>query len=136
MNIEKAEIIINEYGKLLSSAKPCLYGISLSTLPYEKEEIKVAIQTLILTIDKNDKNIHESLIQAYVYLAQFIADEKVEKARKGQVILEQQTSESKKENDINQNTDDLELANHAIQTINIIKSDMENLMNEIRLIVV
>ena len=134
MNIEKAETIVSEYGKLLSTAEPCLYGISLSTLPYEKEKIKVAIQTLILSLDEKDKNIQESLIQAYVYLAQFIIDEKLEKARKGQIILEQQASEVKKENDSNQNTDDLELANHAIQTINSIKSDMENLMNEIRLI--
>ena len=44
----------------------------------------------------------------------------------GRAILEKETPEK--------NVDDLELANQAVQTINGIKSDMENLMNEIRLL--
>lgn len=127
MSTEQAEIIVSEYGKLLSATNPSIYGVPISQLPYEKEQIKIAIQILILTVDKADEKIQEGLIQAYVYLAQFIEDEKVRLAEKGRTILEKETAE--------QNIDDLELANQAVQTINGIKSDMENLMNEIRLLV-
>ncbi len=127
MSTEQAEIIVSEYGKLLSATNPSIYGVPISQLPYEKEQIKIAIQILILTVDKADEKIQEGLIQAYVYLAQFIEDEKVRLAEKGRTILEKETAE--------QNIEDLELANQAVQTINGIKSDMENLMNEIRLLV-
>lgn len=135
ISIEQAEIIVSKYGTLLSTTEPSIYGIAISQLPYEKEQIKIAIQTLILAIDKNDQKIQDGLTQAYVYLAQFIDDEKVKIAEKGRIILEKETSEQNKENAISQDTEDLELANQAVQTINGIKSDMENLMNEVRLLV-
>lgn len=127
ISIEQAENIVSEYGKLLSTIEPSIYGIALSKLPNDKEEIKIAIQTLILTIDKSDVKIQDGLIQAYVYLAQFIEDEKVKIAENGRAILEKETSD--------ENAENLEVANLAVQTINGIKSDMEFLMNEIRLLV-
>ena len=135
ISIEQAEIIVSEYGKLLSTTEPSIYGIAISLLPYDKEQIKMAIQTLILAIDKKDQNIHDSLTQAYVYLAQFIDDEKVVIAENGRTILENETSELNNTNTDNRNTEDLELANQAVQTINKIKTDMESLMNEIRLLI-
>ena len=127
LSIEQAEIIVSEYGKLLSSTEPSLYGIAISLLPYDKEQIKIAIQTLILAVDKNDKEIQEGLTQAYVYLAQFIEDEKVKIAESGRIILEKEST--------TEDTANLELANQAVQTINGIKSDMENLMSEISLLI-
>ena len=135
ISIEQAEIIVSEYGKLLSTTEPSIYGIAVSLLPYDKEQIKMAIQTLILAIDKKDQNIHDGLTQAYVYLAQFIDDEKVVIAENGRTILENETSELNNTNTDNKNTEDLELANQAVQTINKIKTDMESLMNEIRLLI-
>jgi hypothetical protein len=85
--------------------------------------------------ETKDQKIQDSLIQAYVYLAQFIEDEKVKTAKNGRAILENETSELNEENSNAQNTDDLELANQAVQTINGIKIDMENLMSEIRLLI-
>lgn len=126
ISTEQAEIIVSEYGQLLSTTKPSVYGIPISQLPYEKEQIKMAIQALILAVDKNDTKIQDGLTQAYVYLAQFIEDEKVIIAKKGRNVLEKETVEK--------NIEDLELANQAVQTINSIKSDMENLMNEIFLL--
>ena len=126
INTEQAEKIVGEYGQLLSTTKPSVYGIPISQLPYEKEQIKIAIQTLIFAVDKNDTKIQDGLTQAYVYLAQFIEDEKVTIAEKGRSVLEKETAEK--------NIEDLELANQAVQTINSIKSDMENLMNEICLL--
>ena len=127
LSIEQAEIIVSEYGKLLSSTEPSIYGIAISLLPYGKEQIKIAIQTLILAVDKNDKKIQEGLTQAYVYLAQFIEDEKVKIAESGRIILEKEST--------TEDTANLELANQAVQTINGIKSDMENLMSEISLLI-
>lgn len=127
ISTEQAEIIVSEYGKLLSTTKPSIYGIPISHLPYEKEQIKVAIQVILLAVNTTDKKIQEGLTQAYVYLAQFIEDEKVLIAEKGRTILEKETLEK--------NIEELELANQAVQTINGIKSDMENLMNEILLLV-
>ena len=135
ISIEKAEIIVGEYGKLLSDTEPSIYGISLSLLPYEKEKIKIAIQTLILAVNKEDKKIHDGLVQAYVYLAQFIEDEKVDIAKQGRIILEKEALEQDLDNKMAENTDDLELANQAVQTINRIKTEMENLMNEISILI-
>ena len=135
ISIEQAEIIVSEYGKLLSTTEPSIYGIAISRLPYEKEQIKIAIQTLILAIDKKDQKIHDGLTQAYVYLAQFIDDEKVIIAESGRTILEKETLETNTNNTDSQDTEDLELANQAVQTINKIKTDMENLMNEIILLI-
>ena len=101
----------------------------LITYSDNKELIKTAIQTLVLAIDKNDVKIQSGLAQAYVYLAQFIDDERAEVAERGRTILEKEAPEQKEED-----TENLEMANQAVQTINSIKSDMENLMNEIRLL--
>ena len=133
--IEEAEHIVSEYGKVLSSIEPSIYGIAISRLPFPKEQIKIAIQTLILAIDKNDLKVQEGLIQAYVYLAQFIEDEKVMLAEKGRVILEKDSHNTDTAANEEQATEDLELANKAVQTINSIKTEMENLMSEIRLLI-
>lgn len=127
ISTEQAETIVSEYGKLLSVTKPSIYGTPISQLPYEKEQIKIAIQKLLLAIDKKDEKIQDGLIQAYVYLAQFIEDDAAKIAENGRKILEKETTEK--------NIEGLELANQAVQTINGIKSDMESLMNEVRLLV-
>ena len=130
IDLEKAERIVSDYGKFLSSIEPSIYGIAMSRLPHDKELIKTAIQTLVLVIDKNDKKIQSGLTQAYVYLAQFIDDERAEVAERGRTILEKEAPEQKEED-----TENLEIANQAVQTINSIKSDMENLMSEICLLI-
>ena len=135
ISIEQAEIIVGEYGKLLSGIEPSIYGIQQSQLPYDKEQIKIAIQTLILAVDKQDQKIHDGLTQAYVYLAQFIEDEKVDIAERGRIILEQKSSNKDELNETPQDTNDLELANQAVQTINRIKTEMEDLMSEISLLI-
>ncbi len=136
LNIEQAEHVVSEYGKLLSSTEPSVYGIAISRLPYSKEEIKTAIQTLLLALDKQDRHIQDSLTQAYVYLAQFIDDDRLAIAERGRQILEKETVQPSASacTTPEQDTEDLELANQAVQTINGIKSEMETLMSEIRLL--
>jgi hypothetical protein len=133
--LEEAEHIVSEYGKLLSTTEPSIYGIAISRLPYSKEKIKIAIQTLILAVDKNDVKVQDGLTQAYVFLAQFIDDEKVDIAEKGRTVLESENQADDKPANEKQATEDLELANQAVQTINSIKTEMENLMSEIRLLI-
>ena len=135
MNLDEAETIVSEYGKLLSTTEPSIYGTPISQLPYEKEKIKTAIQTLVLAVDKNDKNIHDGLTQAYVYLAQFIDDDRVKRAEVGRIILEKESLEPNNEHKSNEDIEDLELANQAVQTINSIKTEMESLMKEISLLI-
>ncbi|MFK5914076.1 MAG: hypothetical protein QM484_06860 [Woeseiaceae bacterium] len=130
ISLENAEIIVNNYGKILSSTPPSLYGLPKSLLVDDKEHIKMAIQVLILAVDNHDNKIQEGLIQAYIYLAQFIDDEKVNLAESGRRILE-----NKNIDEDTKSTEDLELANQAVQTINAIKTEMESLMNEIRLVI-
>ena len=139
-NIEQAEIIVSDYGKLLSTIEPSIYGTPLSMLPHDKEIIKAAIQTLLLNIENNNEAINDGLTQAYVYLAQFIPDEQAKIAEQGRSILESDNLDIKNipQADMpteNANTESLELANQAVQTINGIKTEMENLMNEIRLLI-
>ena len=134
-NLEQAEIIVSKYGALLSKLEPSIYGIAISILPYDKEEIKIAIQTLIIAVAQNDKNVQEGLIQAYVYLAQFIDDDKLRVAENGRAILEKELAENNKSHSQQKSTEDLELANQALQTINGIKSEMESMMDEIRLFI-
>ena len=134
-SIEEAEHIVSEYGKLLSTIEPSIYGIAISRLPFPKEQIIIVIQTLVLAIDKNDVKVQDGLIQAYVYLAQFIEDEKVAIAEKGRTILEKDSHNTDNPATESEATEDLELANKAVQTINSIKTDMENLMSEIRLLI-
>ena len=117
-DISQSEKIVQEYGNLLASLEPSLYGTKESLLPYPKEEIKVAIQTIILNIRNDQPEIYDSLTQAYIFLAQFIEDEKADIADQGRKILE---SEEETRNEA-----DLEIANQAVQTINMIKSEMEN----------
>ena len=135
LTLDQAEHIVSEYGKLLSTIEPSIYGTAISQLPHTKEQIKIAIQTLILAVDKNDVKVQDGLTQAYVYLAQFIDDDKVFIAEQGRSVLEKETHKNDEAQNNGKNTEDLELANQAVQTINSIKTEMENLMNEIRLLI-
>lgn len=142
IELKYAEHIISEYGKVLSSVEPSLYGVALSLLPYDKEQIKTSIQNIILSLDKSHSDIINSLTQAYVYLAQFIPDEMVEIAENGRKILEAENFDAKDQNanilnnkNPDKENDDLEIANQAVQTINSIKAEMENLMREIQMLI-
>lgn len=122
IDFSQAEIIVNDYGKLLAETEPSIYGSPASLLPHEKEDIKAAIQTLLLNIEQDNPAIINGLAQAYIYIAQFIPDDKYQVAQDGKKILEKNDGEN------------LERANDAIQIINAIKADMETLMNEIRIL--
>ena len=76
-SIQNANSILNQYGKVLSTFDQSSYGIPLSKLPYDKVEIKNAIQLLLLELGTDDLKIQQGLIQGYVILAQFLPDDKI-----------------------------------------------------------
>lgn len=75
--LEFAEKALAAYGKILAATEPSFYGLPLSRLPYTINEIKDAIYTVLNTIDSNDKQIIDSLTNAYMFLGQFIPDDEL-----------------------------------------------------------
>lgn len=86
--LELAERIVSAYGAVLARLKHVNTALPSSLLPYPKSEIKQAIQTLLWEFDDMDKAVRNSLIQAIVYLEQFIPDNKVETVARGQAALQ------------------------------------------------
>lgn len=68
--------IMSDYGKLLSGLDNSLYGHPESLLPYPKDQIRSAIVWLLENVQIEEEEIRASLKQGYVYLNQFIPDEK------------------------------------------------------------
>lgn len=123
--LQHAEQVVSEYGRLLSSVEPSIYGLPQSLLPCDKERIKQSIQTLLLCLDEENEQIREGLVQGYVFLAQFIPDEQAEIAAQGKNMIDAE----------NKTPEQLEYANQAIRTLSEIKAEMENLMNDIRMFI-
>ena len=121
--VKNADTILNEYGKVLSEFDQSSYGIPISKLPYEKIQIKNAIQLLLLELGSEDSKLQEGLITGYAILAQFIPDEKIAILLKANTIFN---------NDSIDKTS-YQIAEQASQIINTIKLDMEDLMSEIQL---
>ncbi|MFV2059384.1 MAG: hypothetical protein ACC653_01800 [Gammaproteobacteria bacterium] len=121
--IKNADTILNKYGKVLSEFDQSSYGIPLSKLPYEKIEIKNAIQLLLLELGKDDSKLQEGLITGYAILAQFIPDDKIVILLKANSIFNSDTIDKTS----------YEVADQASKIINTIKLEMEELMSEIQL---
>ena len=122
--IKAAELILNDYGQVLSNTEPNGYGLPISLLPHSKDKIKDAIQLLLGVLGDDPATIKESLIQGYVFLAQFVPDEDVKLINQSYSII-QQAEPSEHE---------LEQADNAARIINRIKLDMENLLEDLRFI--
>jgi hypothetical protein len=122
-SIQNANTILKKYGKVLSVFDQTSYGIPISKLPYDKIEIKNAIQLLLLELGTEDSKIQEGLITGYAILAQFIPDEKINILLNANKIFHNDTV----------NESSFNIAEQAAQIINTIKLDMEELMNEIQL---
>jgi len=125
ITIQNANTILNEYGKVLSGFDQSSYGIPISKLPYDKIEIKNAIQLLLLELGTDDSKLQEGLIQGYVILAQFIPDEKTAILLQANDIFIKESIDKSSYN----------IAEQASQLINTIKLDMEELMNEVKLFI-
>lgn len=121
--LEFAEKALAAYGKLLATMEPSFYGLPLSKLPYTITEIKDSIYTVLNTIDSNNKQIVDSLMNAYMFLGQFIPDDEL-------LIVHQALGNLKNSNKASPDTGDIEQAGFITSRI---KVKMENNLEEIQL---
>jgi len=98
-----------------------LYGIPVSYLAYNKSQIMQAIKTAISTLEPDEIDFRETLVHSFLHLAQFIPDDQVDIVRRGQEAI--------LSGDIHH--PDLPIADQALEIINRIKSDMEELRTDI-----
>jgi len=123
--LQQAEAVVNAYGAILAQIKHVNTALPCSLLPYDKESIKQAIQTLLWEIDDLDESVKSGLVQAYVFLEQFIPDDKVEILARGQAAIQSADPER----------DDWHYADEASNIIVQIKIAMEDAMRDMRLFV-
>ena len=121
--LEQAERIVSAYGALLAHLKHVNTALPASLLPHPKQDIKQAIQTLLWEIDDINAAVRNSLIQAYVYLEQFIVDNEVETVARGQAAIQSADPEHP----------DWAYADEANRIITQIKMNMEDAMQDMRI---
>jgi len=121
--LNTAERIVSAYGDLMARLKHVNTALPSSLLPYPKPDIKQAIQTLLWECDDMDHNVHSSLIQAYVYLEQFIDDAQVEILARGQAAIQSADPEHP----------DWCYADDANRIVTKIKMDMEDAVQDMRI---
>ena len=119
--IEQAENIVNSYGDLLNKLKHVNTALSVSLLPAKKETIKQAIQTLLWELEGLDAITRNSLIQGYVFLEQFLPEDKVEILVRGQAAIQSADPDH----------EDWPYADQANDIMTDIKVSMENAMQEL-----
>lgn len=122
-SVESAERIVSAYGAMLARLTQVNMALPNSLLPYPKNEIKQAIQTLLWEFDDLDDRVRNSLIQGYVYLEQFIPDNKVEVVALGQAAIESANPEHP----------NWRYADEANRIITQIKMAMEDAMQDMRI---
>lgn len=121
--IEEAERIVNAYGELLAQLEQTAYAHPSSCLPFTKDQIRQAIQTLLWELDEADEQIRNSLAQAYVFLAQFIPDAQVVTLERGQRAMNGEQPDDA----------DLGYAEEAHRIMYHIKWEMEQALDDMRL---
>ncbi len=125
--VEQAENIVQTYGELLARLKHVNTALSASLLPASKDEIKQSIQTLIWELsdvsDEARKEALNGLVQAYVYLEQFLPDDKVEVLARGQAAIQSADPEH----------EDWLYADEANNIVTQIKVAMENAVEDMRI---
>jgi len=120
--LKNAEQIVNAYGKILAKLDAGNYGHPQSLLPFDRDEIKSAIQLLLWELEGENRDICNSLAQSYVYLAQFIPDDEADIIVQGQHFLSSSDFDDSH----------IEEAGEAARIINRIKLDMEEMILDVR----
>lgn len=109
--------VTEDFGQLLSSLDNTGYAYPKSLLPHKKERIEEALRTLLQTPGITSE-VRESLMQAFVYLSQFVDDETAE------IISREQRNIAPQESP--REVKDLHLDEQAMRAINTIKLNMES----------
>ncbi|MDH5407582.1 MAG: hypothetical protein OEZ33_01045 [Gammaproteobacteria bacterium] len=120
--IQAAEQILNDYGKILANITDMGYAHPVSLLPHTKDQIKDAIQLILKEIGDENKDLRNSLFEAYVVLAKFIPDEDVGIVEDGQTAITGEASDTSVED-----------VDNAAKLINSIKLEMESLTEDLKI---
>ncbi len=125
--VVKAENIVHTYGELLAGLKHVNTALSISLLPASKDEIQQSIQTLIWALNDVSGEARSGalngLVQAYVYLEQFLPDDRVEILARGQAAIQSADPEH----------EDWLYADEANYIVTQIKVAMENAVEDMRI---
>lgn len=121
--VEQAEELVHTYGALLARLKHVNTALPESLLPASRDQLRQAIQTLLWEVDGMDMAARNGLVQAYVYLEQFLPDKQVEILAKGQAAL--QSADLQHEY--------WDCITEANEIVTRIKVAMENAMQEMRI---
>lgn len=119
--IKLAEKIINDYCQVIKIADASLYGLPESLLQYNKVQIKQAILVALAELHDDEIDLRKSLMRSYLHLAHFIPDDQAMITHRGQEAI--------LSGDINH--PDFELGEQAVKIINNIKTEMEDLKDEV-----
>jgi len=125
--VEQAEYIVHTYGELLARLKHVNTAQSESLLPAGKDEIRQSIQTLLWELNDLSGEARNSaingLVQAYVYLEQFLPNDRVEIFARGQAAIQSADPEH----------EDWKYADEANEIVTQIKVAMENALEDMRI---
>ncbi|VAW92190.1 hypothetical protein MNBD_GAMMA23-236 [hydrothermal vent metagenome] len=100
--LESAEKIITVYGQLLATMEPSFYGLPLSKLPFTITEIKDSIYCILNVLEDDNKEIKDSLTNAYVFLGQFVPDDEILTVHQALGVLKNATQAPSDATDIEQ----------------------------------
>ncbi|MDE1898658.1 MAG: hypothetical protein KGI40_08120 [Xanthomonadaceae bacterium] len=79
--------MVRDYGKVLASLRPQVYGLPESLLPHPKERLRAALRLLLTSVPLDQPELREGLLRGYVYLAQFVPDAEAALIARGQALL-------------------------------------------------
>ena len=79
--------MVSDYGKVLASLRPEVYGLPESLLPHPKERLRDALRLLLTSVPLDQPELREGLLRGYVYLAQFVPDAEAALIARGQALL-------------------------------------------------
>lgn len=79
--------MVRDYGKVLASLRPEVYGLPESLLPHPKERLRDALRLLLTSVPLDQPELREGLLRGYVYLAQFVPDAEAALIAHGQALL-------------------------------------------------
>ena len=116
-----AEKIIRSYNRVIAQTDAASYARPQTALEYDKAQIKQAIMVALAALQADERDLRETLTRGFMQLAQFIPEAQAEIVQRGQnAILSGDP-----------NHPDLQYGEQAVQIINRIKAEMEELKIEV-----
>ena len=113
-----ASRILRDYGRVLGEIEPGCAALPRSFLPHPRGAIQEATLRVLARLDPSDDALRDALIRGFVFLAQFVDDDKAERVADGQAQMDALALEAGAEPQSPQ-------AHDALRIVNQIKVEME-----------